>query len=203
VELLQLLYERAARERENHEVGLQVEIILGARFVAGELRPRGVGRATWSTRRRRQLGFLPPFRKASVWRSPTGKGSGLAETGYAPSRPPLFTETGKAGLVAAGLSTAALRAGEAELTPHVTNREQTITKTIVARGLRMALLLEVEGCAGARGYPATSSLPRRAWSPPTGQATWLALRQRRGDDSCGTAPVSHRTSLTSRLLSGL
>ena len=67
-----------------------------------------------------------------------------------------------------------------------------MAKTIVARVLFTALLLEVEGCAWGRGYPATSSLPRRAWSLPTGQATWLALRhtakERQLRDSAGLSP---------------
>jgi hypothetical protein len=77
--------------------------------------------------------------------------SGWAGIRTVPS--PLFTERGKGGLVITALSTAPSRAGEAELTPHVTSREQVITKAIAARGLFMALLLEVEGGAWNPGLP--------------------------------------------------
>ncbi len=61
--------------------------------------------------------------------------------------------------------------------------------------LFMALLLMAEVCAwGDRGFrPATSALPRRAWSLATGQATWLSPRPeltegRQLRDSAGFAP---------------
>jgi hypothetical protein len=60
---------------------------------------------------------------------------------------PVFTETGNAGLVSAGLLMAAdeteldASGGEAELTPQVTNTEQAMTKAIAAQGPFMALLL--------------------------------------------------------------
>jgi hypothetical protein len=99
---------------------------------------------------------------------------------------PLFTETGKAGLVTAGLVTAGLLMaadetepaaidGEAELTPHVANREQAITKAIAARGLFMALLLEVEGCAWDPGLPCDQLVAATCLVTSHWQATWLAL----------------------------
>jgi hypothetical protein len=111
---------------------------------------------------------------------------------------PLFTETGNAGLVTAGLLMAAdetepaASGGEAELTPDVTNREQAMTKAIAARGLFMALLLEVEGCAWDPGLPCDQLVASTCLVTSHWQATWLALsptaQGRQLRDSAGLSP---------------
>ena len=157
------------------------------------------------------LGSLPLFRKASAWSSPTGKGSGRAERGSAPSQSPLFTETGNDGLVAPGLwmeaggtepatgtvpaapvrpssrrtSQTGNRQWQKRLLPGVSSRHSSLRSRVVpgpGATLRPARCHDVLG-----HFP----LARRPASPsPHGGR----------NDSCGTAPVSHRTSLTSRLL---
>ena len=137
--------------------------------------------------------------------------SGAAGTRTVPS--PLCTETGKLPVVAvaAGAHPFGRRGGYAD-------RRQCQRRTAVAQTRRLivpapmrcrspclmakSLLWSVGVMPGDRVTPATSSLPRRAWSLPTGQATWLAPSPGwRRDNSCGTAPGSHRTSLTSRFAS--
>jgi hypothetical protein len=101
----------------------------------------------------------------------------------------LLTEMGKLSVVVAAALTAGLVEAAAELAPskEMANTMPATTPTVLVRLCFPALVCRQCPCLMAnflscrsrlgwgQGFsPATSSLPRRALSPPTDQATWLA-----------------------------